>query len=392
MINKLYNLKNLINTLNENGGDAYFVGGFVRDLLFNKPSKDIDIEIFNITPDELIDICRDLSIDLDYVGKSFGVYKCKLDGYDIDLSFPRKERLIGDNHKSFDVEVNPFLSLKDAAKRRDFTINSIMMNVLTNEIVDEFNGIDDLNKGIIRHVSSAFSEDPLRVLRAAQFAARFNFEVAEETKTLCRALSLNNVSEERISEELNKALLKSDKPSKFFRILKDIKNETFSLFDEVFISNEFDKKMLYLDKLAKLQKSNENYISMALSILMPETVEKLTRERKTLRFTNTFKLDNIKEILLYKLDNISMKSLALYKAFKLGPNALTLLTTIGALKLNDIINLNTDLLFYQTNLISSKDLLSAGLKPGKDFAKKLELAQIQSFKGLDKQEIIRGIL
>jgi tRNA nucleotidyltransferase (CCA-adding enzyme) len=134
---------------------------------------------------------------------------------------PRRERATGTGHRDFDVDVDPFIGTREAARRRDFTINSMMEDVLTGEIVDHFGGRRDLDEGVIRHIDpSTFIEDPLRVLRGAQFAARFSFAIAPDTIGLCRGIDLSTLSRERVEEELKKALLKSDRPSIFFESLR----------------------------------------------------------------------------------------------------------------------------------------------------------------------------
>lgn len=200
--------------VSEQGGTAYFVGGYVRDKLLGIDSKDIDIEIHNISVLALGRILDSLGNRIE-TGKSFGVYGLK--GYHIDIAVPRRERPTGNGHTDFEVTADPFIGTYEAAKRRDFTINALMENVLTGEIVDHFNGQDDLKAKIIRHVNAdTFVEDPLRVYRAAQFSARFGFEIAPETIELCRHIDTHYLSNERVFEELKKALLKSDKPSIFF--------------------------------------------------------------------------------------------------------------------------------------------------------------------------------
>lgn len=214
----------------EVGGIAYFVGGYVRDSILDIPNKDIDIEIHGIKPEILKNILSELG-DIQTIGNAFGIYNLK--GYDLDIALPRKERCIGTGHKDFEVYVDPYIGTHAAARRRDFTINALMKNILTGEIVDEFNGLNDLKNRIIRHVdSSTFREDPLRVLRACQFAARFNFKIASETINLCKTMDLSALPKERIAGELSKALLKAKKPSVFFNSLYEC--EQTKWFKEVY--------------------------------------------------------------------------------------------------------------------------------------------------------------
>ena len=200
------------------GGRVFYVGGFVRDRLLCISNKDVDIEVHGVEPDVLLGILRRIGEPLTF-GKSFGVFALK--GEDIDIAMPRRERATGTGHRDFDVEVDPFIGTREAASRRDFTINSMMEDVLTGEIVDHFGGRRDLDEGVIRHIDpDTFIEDPLRVLRGAQFAARFNFAIAPDTIELCRGIDLSTLSRERVEEELKKALLKADKPSIFFESLR----------------------------------------------------------------------------------------------------------------------------------------------------------------------------
>ena len=201
----------------EEGGCTYYVGGLVRDRLMDRDNKDVDIEIHGVEPQALLEILTQLGKPT-VMGVSFGIYGLK--NYDIDIAMPRKETATGRGHKDFDVYVDPYLGTEKAAVRRDFTINAMMQDVLTGEIVDHFGGQEDLKKGVIRHVNDVtFVEDPLRVLRAAQFAARFGFDVAQETIDLSRTMDLTALAKERIMGELEKALLKSQTPSVFFEVL-----------------------------------------------------------------------------------------------------------------------------------------------------------------------------
>ena len=204
----------------EKGGSAYFVGGFVRDALAGRENKDVDMEVHGITPQCLKEILSSLG-QLITIGESFGIFSLK--GYSLDIAMPRKEEARGRGHRDFDIFVDPFIGTEGAARRRDFTCNALMQNVLTGQIIDHFGGQEDLKKGILRHVNDlSFAEDPLRVLRAAQFAARFEFRVAPETIELCRGMELMHLPRERVEGELKKALLKAEKPSVFFEVLRQM--------------------------------------------------------------------------------------------------------------------------------------------------------------------------
>lgn len=202
------------------GGRVFYVGGYVRDRLSGIDSDDVDIEVHGISPSQLEEILDTLGQRI-AVGESFGIYNLK--GCPLDIAMPRKEELRGRGHRDFDIIVDPFIGTEAAARRRDFTFNAMMQDVLTGEIIDHFGGREDLRRGILRHVcSESFGEDPLRVLRCAQFAARFEFEVAPETTELCRRMELCHLARERVMAELEKALLKADRPSVFFEVLKEM--------------------------------------------------------------------------------------------------------------------------------------------------------------------------
>lgn len=214
----------------EKSGTAYFVGGYVRDRFMKRECKDIDIEVHGISAGDLEEILDSIGKRVE-IGESFGIYGIK--GCSLDIALPRKEQPCGCGHRDFNVTADPFIGTEKAASRRDFTINALMENILTGEIIDHFGGLEDIKNKIIRHVNdNTFPEDPLRVLRAAQFTARFEFEISEKTIFLCRDIDLSSLSKERIEMELMKALLKSEKPSLFFESLRKM-NQLEMWFPEV---------------------------------------------------------------------------------------------------------------------------------------------------------------
>lgn len=204
----------------QQGGRTYFVGGCVRDRLLHRENKDIDVEVHGLTPAQLEVLLDGLGTRLS-MGESFGIYA--LAGYGLDIAMPRRERALGRGHRDFEMSVDPHLGPENAARRRDFTVNAMMQDVLTGTLLDPFGGQADLERGILRHVDDvSFGEDPLRVLRCAQFAARFGFAVAEETVALCRSMDLSVLPRERVAGELEKALLNAPRPSVFFRTLREM--------------------------------------------------------------------------------------------------------------------------------------------------------------------------
>ena len=192
------------------GGRALLVGGCVRDELMGAQPKDWDLEVYGVEPARLRELLDQFGT-VNVVGEAFTVYKL---GADLDVSLPRRERKTGRGHRGFVIEGDPAMTFLDATARRDFTINAILQDPLTGEIIDPHHGRDDLKSGILRAVSlDTFAEDSLRVLRAAQFAARFEFRIEPETVVLCRAIDLSDLPPERIWGETEKLLLRAQRPS-----------------------------------------------------------------------------------------------------------------------------------------------------------------------------------
>lgn len=195
------------------GGRAFLVGGFVRDTLLGlSDSRDYDVEVFHISNEMLLEILQKFGKP-SAVGRAFGVLHLSMRGLAIDFSFPRTESKQGYGHRGFLVETHSDLTFEAAAYRRDFTVNAMGMELPSLEICDPYGGREDLRQKILRHVGKAFSEDSLRVLRGVQFASRFSLTLHPETANLCRTLSLEDLSRERIWEELRKWLLKPGKRS-----------------------------------------------------------------------------------------------------------------------------------------------------------------------------------
>ncbi len=261
----------------EHGGRAYYVGGLVRDGLMGTDSDDVDLEVHGIRPSQLEEILDTLGQRIS-VGESFGIYNIK--GFSLDIAMPRKEELRGRGHRDFDIIVDPFIGTEAAARRRDFTINAMMQDVLTGEIIDHFGGREDLRRGLLRHVDKdSFGEDPLRALRCAQFAARFEFSVAQETLELCRGMELCHLPRERVMAELEKALLKAERPSVFFEVLREMRQLGFWFSElEALIGisqnpvyhaegDVWTHTMMVLDEAAKLRCRAKNPFWFMLSAL-----------------------------------------------------------------------------------------------------------------------------
>jgi len=220
-------LEEIILSLQKIGATPILVGGCVRDTILQIPCKDYDIEIFGINSLELIENSLQKFGSVKLVGKSFGVLTLKIDDFDFDFALARTEEKTGFGHGDFKISTNANLSYKQAAIRRDFTINSIGYDFSKEEFLDPFNGLEDLKNKKIRHINGdTFIEDPLRVYRGIQFASRFGFSLDEKTKELCNQMVLNDdlshLAKERVYEEFKKLFLKSKKPSIGFELLKQL--------------------------------------------------------------------------------------------------------------------------------------------------------------------------
>ena len=216
-------LKRIIQAIAEAGGIAYEVGGCVRDQLLGHASKDLDIEVFHLDAATLSKILSRYG-RVNEVGVSFGVIKLRTaQGDELDFTLPRRESKIGRGHRGFQVEVDHTLSVSDAALRRDFTMNAIYRNLHDHTLIDPHGGVQDLEQRVLRATSDHFAEDPLRVLRGMQFAARFDATMSSDTIEMCRGLSdeYSSLALERVWNEWHKWATRSKKPSQGLKVLKD---------------------------------------------------------------------------------------------------------------------------------------------------------------------------
>jgi len=303
----------IFDTLKKSDIKPILVGGYVRDKLLNEESKDIDIELYGVSSlDKVEEILQEFGA-VNSVGKSFGVCKLKFKRYELDFSLPRKDNKTKSGHRGFYVEVYPYLDFKTAASRRDFTINAIGYDVMEKKIVDPFGGREDLKNRVLRAVDlESFGQDPLRVLRAAQFCARFNLQIEHNLYLICKDMVSKNLlaelPKERIFEEIKKLLLKSQKPSIGLKLLEEFG------FD---IST---KSMFVADKLAKNLTANEqtNLVLMLAALCynfekkdIELFLSKLTDEKELFKRVVTLvethqKLDNLNDdYTLYKLATLT---------------------------------------------------------------------------------------
>ncbi len=203
-------------------GRPRLVGGCVRDWLLGLEPKDFDVEVSETTFEQLQRALAPFG-STDLVGRSFGVIKLRVGSVEYDFSLPRRESKTGAGHRGFQVAASPDITDAEAAARRDFTLNAIAYDPFANTIIDPHNGRRDLEARILRHTSAAFADDPLRVLRAFQFAARFNLTIAAETAALSRSITdaYRELPVERVWGEWAKWAEKSTYPSRGLLVLEE---------------------------------------------------------------------------------------------------------------------------------------------------------------------------
>lgn len=420
------------------GGRTFYIGGFVRDRLLGLPVKDVDIEVHGIEAEQLKELLSSMG-NVKTTGKNFGVYS--LGGYDIDVAMPRKERNTGRGHRDFEVFTDPYLGIEGAARRRDFTINAIMEDVLTGRIVDPFNGLEDLRRRIIRHIDdNSFPEDPLRVLRGAQFAARFGFKTAPETIKLCSRIDLSALPRERVEMELNKGLCKSKAPSEFFEALREMDQleawfcelkELIGLKQEPVYHPEGDvwtHTMLVLDRAASYRDKASNPFGFMLMALTHDLGKIRTTEvingrihaygheqaGRTLVSAFLHRITNNRELIRYVLNmtllhmkpNIAAGSKAKIKSTNrmfdeaASPEDLIAFSAMDKFcqayegeREESLGFLKERLEIYREYMarpyVKGEDLIREGIKPDEHFGAALEYARKLRLAGVDKESALK---
>ena len=426
----------------EAGGRAYYVGGIVRDGLMGVECKDIDIEVYGIAPGRLREVLGKLGEVYDR-GASFGVLGLRHS--DIDIAMPRTESRTGARHTDFDVCVNPFLDPKEASRRRDFTINAMMQDVLSGEILDFYGGRADLEKRVIRCVCpETFVEDALRVFRACQFAARLDAQIAPETRELCREMDVTELSHERIFTETEKALIKADRPSAYFRELREM-NHLKEYFPELEATigveqnpkfhpegDVFEHTMLVTDAAAGLRSRAEWPLGFMLSALMhdlgkviaTETQEdgritayghevlgldfvegqlrRITNHEKLIAYVKNQTELHMRPNMLAGANSKKKKTRQLFD-LSICPNDLILLSRADASgKLDEPYDEGNEAWLRQRledyrecikrPMVTGRDLIAAGLKPDQNFSRLIQRARMLHFSGIEKKSALKQVL
>lgn len=481
-------VKIIANKVKEFGGETYYVGGMVRDYLMGKTieeSKDIDMEIYGINKELLAEILVAI-VPIDFVGKQFGIFKTK--GADIDIALPRREikALVQDGiiyipstsaeyiddikelypenpivinddiiytHKDFIIISDHTLDVQTATLRRDFTINSVLMNVLTGEIVDIYGGRKDIKLKLIRTVNkNAFIEDPLRVYRAVQFAARFGYAISQSTLCLCKTIDLIGLPKERVYSEFEKMLLKSEKPSLGLRYLRDL-DILEKYFPELFLlttcpqdpahhpeGDAFEHTCLVLDECAKVKHLSNNPISFMFGGLLHDVgksvttktddvtgkitsyshdsegveiartfMHRLTNEKELISDVCLFVEHHMKPILFYN-DKDKIKDATFRKlANKVNLKEIALMSRcdqlgrkdVEVVEVTEVVNwfeekANSLNVFTETiqPIVTGKYLLEKGFKPGKELGAILKAAYDYQLEtgSTDKDLILKNVI
>lgn len=349
------------------GGRAYYVGGCVRDKILGRYSKDIDIEIHGLTQQKLIEILSSLGEVLT-MGASFGILGLKR--YTLDIVMPRSLKT---------GEIDPFIGEREAARRRDFTMNALMQDVLTGEVLDFFGGIYDINKKVIRLVDvGTFLLDPLRVLRAARFSALFQgFEIENFTSAVCSSANITGVAGERIFSEVEKVMTKSDAPSVFFDELEKMKHLSF-WFPEI-----FSTKKSVIDKAANVRKKSKYPLGFMLASLCHDMagterfISRLTKDSRLIKYVaNMAKLSGTLE---------GMNEASIMEAFDASesPEDLSLMSgIISGDSHSDMLALYRERM--SRPFVTGADVLSMGVSAGPFVGKILKLTHKLRLSGASK--------
>lgn len=448
-------LETILKALQTIGAKPIVVGGCVRDSLLEIPCKDYDVEIFLIDSLETIQKTLEQFGSVKLVGKSFGVLTLRVDNYDFDFALARTEKKTGNTHQDFEVTTNANLTYKEAALRRDFTINSIGYDFFNKEFLDPYNGITDLKNKTLKHINDdTFIEDPLRVYRAVQFSSRFDFVLDKKTFELCKEMvsknELDHLANERIYEEFKKLFLKSPKPSIGFELLKDLGILKYYPELEALIGCEQDEEyhpegdvwihtLMTIDELAKILKKENiedehrklylfygilchdlgkpfcseekdghitSYKHEALGIEPTISfLSKLTNEKKFIDIVCTLVKNHLAPFQLYLAESSvkAVKRLSL----KVNIEDLCLVCLADCLgrdiKDKDKCPKATSWLLDKAKemniqnealkpFVQGRDLIELGLKPGKAFKEILDYAfDLQIDEHLEKEEIIKNI-
>ena len=399
MIDYPNKLDNIFDKLLINSIKPIIIGGYVRDSLLKIDSKDIDIELYGISSFKKLEEILEEFGEVNSVGKSFGVCKLKFDDLDLDFSFPRVDSKIDKGHKGFEIKIDSSLDFKTATSRRDFTMNAIGYDIESKKILDPYNGREDLKNRILKAVDiKKFTDDPLRVLRAIQFSARFNLSIDNKLFITCKNMIkdslLDELPKERIFLEIQKLLLKSPVPSLGIILLKKL--GSFNLFIELLSlqNSDFDQTLMAIDKMSVLKTTNETTNIVLMLALLSYKLSISSREKFLSGLTNSKSLLAKILILLKHQNSINFDKFIDYDIYILATqvnieefvlfhkaitNAKEKLKNIDKLQNRaeelGVLNKKAEA------IIQGRDIIKLGLKPSKEFSKILDRAYKSQISG-----------
>ncbi len=397
MINYPNSLNTIFSKLNILNIKPIIVGGFIRDSLLGVNSKDIDIELYGVSSlDEIEKNLKNFG-DVNSVGKSFGVVKLNFKNLHLDFSLPRVENKNGIGHKGFEVRTFKNIEFKTASRRRDFTINAMGYDVIEKKLLDPYNGVEDLKNRTLEAVNnSTFVEDPLRVLRAIQFSARFNLTLSNNLLLLCKEMiykdMLSELSSERIFEEIKKLFCKSQKPSIGLKLLKEIGASYYFKEFQLISHNDYSFTLNAIDEMSKLKvEDKKSNLILMLTIL----VYKLSYSHQQSFLSNLTSDNHIHKTVFKLISHTIDKDMSNYQLFKLAEDVSIkeLLTLQKALdsknifiyeKLEKRVEKLGVLYKKLPPILQGRDLIKLGLKPSPKF----QLYLKQSYEAQMKEKFI----
>lgn len=373
------------------GARANFVGGYVRDFFFGGESKDIDVEVFGLKVGQLQNILSNFG-EPKLEGKAFAAFKLNIAGEDYDFTLPRTENKVGVGHKGFEVIANPNMTETEAASRRDFTINSIAVDILTGQVIDPFGGIQDINNKILKPVNlETFIEDPLRVFRAFQFISRFNLFPDKLTMQVCKDIvksgEIDSIPKERIEIEFMKWATKGVALGQGIQFLRKI-NAFNSAFEDFNFANVAELDVIGM-ALKECEDKNRSIFAIATLFSKSENISLKVEDI----FDNNQIIKRVNEL-------IHVTKRTVLDGYVKGMIALLEMRHNSFDDFFEFIEYQCDSKFFRTLCdeyyevtqfepsVKSKDLIELGLKPGKEFGQALKKSLELQLSGTPKNKIL----
>jgi tRNA nucleotidyltransferase/poly(A) polymerase len=387
MLNKTFAMKLepetqlIVDRLVDAGVRPLLVGGCVRDEVLGLESKDVDIEMFGVKPDgsgldfnyvkEIF--AKDENFHIDEAGAEFSVLKVRVGNEEYDLALPRTEKSTGEGHTDYELQHDSTMSIEEAASRRDFTINSLMYDPYTKELIDPYGGAEDLKKGVLRHISPAFADDPLRCLRAVNFASRFDFDVDPETMKYCKDLAENYdaLSLERVQGEFDKVFDKGVSVKRGLEVFHDIGwSKQMKPFENV-SREEMSEIGRQVDLAPKSQRRS----------VLARAMHKLEHPDPTSTLTDVLKTRRKVKNTLSLMDAANTSSwgqiVASHRTLKTQNPEITNSELVTAFRITG----DNDAVFHDLPevpvpaVVTGKKLIDSGYKPGPEFGRIIAKAQ-----------------